>query len=306
MITVLAGGVGAARFLDGLVRVVEPASVTAIVNVGDDFDPYGVRVCPDSDIVTYTLAGIVHPERGFGLAADTFAVVEGLRRLGMDAWFGLGDRDLATALYRTGRLAAGAPLHRVAAELAERLGVGLRILPVTDNRVPTRVMAADGEWLDFQEYFVHRRNEPEVKAFEYAGAADAMPAPGVLEAIAEADVVIVAPSNPFLSIAPILAIPGVRKAIEAADAPVVAISPIVGGRAIKGPADRLLVSLGHEASASGVARYYGDLLDGYVYDSVDAPLDLPLPSLATDTIMVDDAARARLAAAVVEFAGSLR
>jgi LPPG:FO 2-phospho-L-lactate transferase len=306
VIAVLCGGVGAARFLDGLVRVVDPADVTAIVNVGDDFDAYGLRVCPDSDIVTYTLAGAIHAERGFGLKGDTLRVVEALRRLGVDAWFGLGDADFATAIYRTQRLAAGGPLHEIAGSIAAAYGVRTRILPVTNQPVRTRVRIEGGEWLDFQEYFVHRRNEPAVEALRYEGAEHASPAPGVLDAIASAEVVFIAPSNPFLSVHPLLAVEGVEEAVRATSAPVVAISPIVGGRAIKGPADRMLKSLGHEPSAEAVARIYGDLLDGYVYDEVDAPIDVAMPALATNTLMTDVTARERLAGAALYFARSLR
>ncbi len=306
MITVLAGGVGAARFLDGLARVVPAGDVTVIVNVGDDFDIYGVRVCPDSDIVTYTLAGIVDPERGFGIAGDTFRFVQGLRDYGIEAWFGLGDRDLATSNYRTQRLGEGVPLHQVAAEIARGNGVDLRIVPATDDPLRTRIRTAAGEWLEFQEYFVHRRNEPEVAAIEYAGASSARPSPGVVESLRDAELVIIAPSNPFLSIRPILAVPGVEAALRSSPAPVVAISPIVGGRALKGPADRIMRSLGYEASAAAVAATYGDLLDGYVFDSVDAPMELPIPAHATDTIMRDAEARARLARETLDFGLRLR
>lgn len=306
MITVLAGGVGAARFLEGLVRVVDPAEITIIVNVGDDTDLYGVRVCPDSDIVTYTLAGLVNQERGFGLTGDTYSVVAGLKALGVDAWFGLGDRDFATCLHRTNRLAAGEPLHAITADIAARLGVTCRLIPATDEAVRTKIQIDTGEWLDFQEYFVRRRNEPAVAALRYDAIESARPAPGVLEALAAAEAILVAPSNPFLSIRPILGIPGIEDAVRQSAAPVVAVSPLVGGRAIKGPADRMMKSLGFDPSAGAIPGVYGSLVDGFVYDEVDAPLDVGIPSLATQTMMVDLAAKERLARATLEFARSLR
>jgi len=306
VITVLAGGVGAARFLEGLVRVVDPAEITIIVNVGDDTDLYGVRVCPDSDIVTYTLAGLVNQERGFGLTGDTYSVVAGLKTLGVDAWFGLGDRDFATCLHRTNRLAAGESLHAITAGVATRLGVTCRLIPATDEAVRTKVQIDTGEWLDFQEYFVRRRNEPPVVALRYDAIESARPAPGVLEALATAEAILVAPSNPFLSIRPILGIPGIEDAVRQSAAPVVAVSPLVGGQAIKGPADRMMKSLGFDPSAAAIPGVYGGLLDGFVYDEVDAPLEAGIPSLATQTMMVDLPAKERLARATLEFARSLR
>lgn len=306
MITVLAGGVGAARFLEGLVRIIDPGQITVIVNVGDDTDLYGVRVCPDSDIVTYTLAGMVNQERGFGLTGDTYSVVEGLRALGVDAWFGLGDRDFATCLHRTGRLAAGEPLHQVTADIASKLGVTCRLIPATDQPVRTKVRIDSGEWLDFQDYFVRRRNEPAVTELRYERIESARPAPGVLEALGNAEAILIAPSNPFLSIRPILRIPGIEEAVRASAAPVVAISPLVGGRAIKGPADRMMTSLGFEPSASAIPGVYGGLLDGFVYDEVDAPIEPGIPALATQTMMVDLPAKERLARTTLEFARSLR
>src|SRR5215212_2885500 len=253
-IVVLAGGVGAARFLQGVVQVVPPDDVTVISNVGDDEEIYGVHVSPDIDIVTYTLAGLVDEAKGFGLAG---------------AWFRLGDRDYATCLYRTLELRAGRPLSAITAEVARAFGLSLRLLPVTDQRLATMVRTPAGP-LAFQDYFVRRRTEDEVLGVEFAGAEESRPAPGVLEAIDRAEAILIAPSNPFVSIGPILAVPGVREAIATAKAPVVAVSPIVGGEAIKGPAAKMFRSLGGEASAAGVAAHYRGLVGTLVIDELDA------------------------------------
>ena len=279
MIVTLAGGVGASRFLRGLVAVVDPASVVGVVNTGDDLVLHGLHVSPDLDTVTYALAGVVHPEQGWGRAGETWTVMEALDRFaparppGSGAaatWFRLGDRDLATHLYRTHRLAEGAALSQVAAEVAAAWGVGARLLPMSDGRVETRMeLAGEGE-VGFQEYFVHRRHEVAVSGVRYAGAGDARPAPGVLEALAEAATVVICPSNPVVSIGPILALPGVREAVARRRDHVVAVSPIVAGMALRGPADRLLRELGHEASVVGVARLYAPLAATLVVDEADA------------------------------------
>jgi LPPG:FO 2-phospho-L-lactate transferase len=262
--------VGAARLLSGLVRVQPPAEVTAIVHVGDDVELHGLHISPDLDTVTYTVAGAIDPERGWGLAGETWHAMEALRRYPRArAWFNLGDRDLATHLYRTDRLRAGAALSTVTAEIADAWELGLRLLPASDDALRTRVTVPDGE-IDFQEYFVHRQHDVAVSAVRFEGAETASPAPGVLDAIRTASRVVIAPSNPIVSIAPVLAVPGVRDAVEARRADVVAVSPIIAGAALKGPADRLLRELGHEASVVGVARIYAPVATTLVVDEADA------------------------------------
>lgn len=290
-VAALAGGVGGAKLLVGLQRALAPGHLTAIVNTGDDAVVYGVHVSPDVDIVTYWLAGVADTERGWGLRGDTFSFVGGLRALGVDAWFGLGDRDLATCLYRTERLRAGASLSAVADEVRRALGVAARVLPATDDPVRTTVVTADGRTLEFQEYFVRERHEPDVARVVVAGLDDAKPAPGVLDALAAADVVVVCPSNPLLSIAPVVGLPGVRDALRA-HARVVAVTPIVRGAALKGPADRLLRTTGADPSASGVAALYADFADEFVVDASDgdeiARVEaLGLRARTLDTLMTD-------------------
>ena len=304
MITVLSGGVGAARFLRGLVDVVDPASVTVIGNTADDEEFLGLHVSPDIDTVVYTLADVVDPETGWGIAGDSYALLEQAARLGEETWFKLGDKDLATHLLRTRLLHAGRTLSEATAEIARAFGLSCRLLPISDERVRTVVSTDDGD-LSFQEYFVRRRQRDEVRALRFDGANAARPAPGVLGAITQAEVVIVAPSNPLVSIGPILAVPGVREALRETDAPIVAVSPIVGGKALKGPADRMLASLGHEASAAGVAKLYSDFLDVLVLDREDAALASEVEALGaraavTDTIMRDAASRRALAQATLD------
>ena len=301
-VTVLAGGVGGARLADGVVRASPGSELTVVVNVGDDFEWQGLRVSPDLDSVLYTLAGREGVE-GWGISGDSTVVLEALAALGGEDWFRIGDRDLATHLRRTALLRAGRPLSEVTAELASALDVGARLLPVTDDPHPT-LIATDGGELTFQEYFVRRRQLDEVRAVRFPGAEGARPAPGVLAAIAEADLLLVAPSNPFVSIAPLLAVAGVRGAIEAARAPRLAVSPIVGGAAVKGPAAAMLRSLGHEVSALGVARLLRGLCDVFVLDEVDRELapavaELGLEPLVTDTMMIDRPRRAALARALL-------
>jgi LPPG:FO 2-phospho-L-lactate transferase len=262
--------VGAARLLSGLVRERPPAEITAIVNIGDDVEMHGLHISPDLDTVTYTVAGAIDPERGWGLAGETWHAMEALRRYPRArAWFNLGDRDLASHLYRTDRLRAGAKLSTVTAEIADAWELGLRLLPASDDPVRTRVTVPDGE-IDFQEYFVHRQHDVAVSAVRFDGAEAATPAPGVLDAIRAASHVVIAPSNPIVSIAPVLAIPGVRDAVEARRSDVVAVSPIIAGAALKGPADRLLRELGHESSVVGIARIYASLAATLVVDDADA------------------------------------
>ena len=273
MIAALCGGVGAARFLRGLVDVVDAREVTAIVNTGDDVVLHGLHVSPDLDTVTYTLAGAVSAERGWGLEGETWAVMQALGRYPSElSWFNLGDRDLATHLFRTQRLRDGATLSEVTREVARAWGIPVTILPMTDDRVETR-MDVEGEGdIGFQEYFVRRRHSVPVRGVRFDGAATARPAPGVLDALAGASTVVICPSNPIVSIGPVLAVPGVRGAVEAARQRAVAVSPIVAGAALKGPADRLLAELGHEVSVVGVARLYAPMAATLVVDDADAAL----------------------------------
>jgi LPPG:FO 2-phospho-L-lactate transferase len=298
-VAVLAGGVGAARLLTGMVLAVPPAGVTAVVNVGDDMVMHGLAISPDLDTVVYTVAGAIDPERGWGLRDESWQAMATLERYGGESWFGLGDRDLGTHLFRTARLAAGAPLSAVTAEIAAGWGLEMAVLPVTDDPVRTRLTLAAGEEVAFQDYFVRRRHEVAVSAVRFAGAEAARPAPGVLEALGAADVVVVAPSNPIVSIAPVMAVPGVREAVEARRSSVVAVSPLVGGQALKGPADRLMRELGHEDSVVGVARLYAPFAGTLVIDEVDAAhadavRATGLRCVVTDTIMRDPAAAAAL------------
>jgi LPPG:FO 2-phospho-L-lactate transferase len=308
----LAGGVGGAKLADGLLAVLG-AGLTVIVNTGDDLVRHGLAIWPDHDTVAYTLAGLDDAERGWGLADERWTVMDRLAELGDEPWFRLGDRDLATHLWRTDRLREGTRPTAVALELARRMGIAAAILPMTDDEVRTEVRTDDG-WLEFQEYFVHRHQAPDVHEVRFRGADVASATPEVLAAIEAAELIVIAPSNPIVSVGPILAVGGVREALHGARSrgvPVVAVSGIVGGRALKGPADRMLASLGHEPSALGVARLYADLADGFVLDDLDAPLRpaidaLGVATLQTDTIMTDDASRARFAGEVVAFGFSLQ
>lgn len=299
MIITLAGGVGAARFLEGLVQVVPPETITAVVNTGDDFILHGLHIAPDLDIVTCTLAGVIDQSQGWGIAGDTAECLEWLGRLGAPTWFKLGDRDLALHIQRTALLRSGYTLSQVADQFRRALGVAVHIMPMSDQPVPTHIRTPAGE-LHFEEYFVQRRAADEVLGVRFVDVEQAQPAPGLLTAIAEAEVVLLAPSNPIVSIGPILAIPGVRDALRATSAPVVAVSPIVGGAAIKGPAVPLMRALGLEISAVGVAQAYRDFLDVLVIDQVDAALKhavevLDVRAVVTDTIMRGPAEKARLA-----------
>jgi LPPG:FO 2-phospho-L-lactate transferase len=306
-IVVLAGGVGAARFLEGVVRAVDPARVVAVVNTGDDAEFFGLHVSPDIDTILYTLADLVEPSQGWGVREDTEHALAMLRRLGHDTWFKLGDRDLAVHIHRTERLRAGLSHTAVTDDLRRRLGLAARLLPMTDDPVRTRVRTPDG-WLEFQEYFVRRRSADEVLEIAYEGAEAARPAPGVLDAIRDAEAVLLAPSNPLVSVGTILAVPGVRAALRETAARIVAVSPIVGGATIKGPADRMMRGLGMEVSAVGVARAYADFLDALVLDEQDRALagrveETGVRAVVTDTIMRDLAAKERLARVVLDAAG---
>ena len=272
MITVLAGGVGAARMLAGLLQVVDPAELTAVVNTGDDLVLHGLEISPDLDTVTYTLAGAIDPDRGWGLAGETWQAMATLGRYGGEAWFNLGDRDLGTHLFRTARRHAGATLTEVTAEIVAAWELGLRVLPMTDDPVRTMVTVEDEGEIGFQEYFVGRQHAVTVESVRFEGVDRATPAPGVLDALADAEVVVIAPSNPIVSIGPVLAVPGLREAVVARRADVVAVSPIIAGAALKGPADAMLAALGHESSAVGIARIYAELAGTLVIDEADAHL----------------------------------
>jgi LPPG:FO 2-phospho-L-lactate transferase len=269
MITALAGGVGAARFLTGLVRLVEGEDLTVIVNTGDDIDLFGLHISPDVDIVTYTLAGVVDEEKGWGIKGDTFRCLEALGKFGCETWFNLGDKDLATHMFRTGLLKNGFKLSEITAQVSRALGLDLTILPMTDDRFETRVVTGSGS-VHFQEYFVKRGAEDEVLGVEFLGVESAEPAVGVVEAIMDSEFVVVCPSNPVVSIGTILAVKGVREALKRTSARKVAVSPIIAGAPVKGPADKLLRGLGLEVSAFSVAKLYSDFLDTFILDTADS------------------------------------
>jgi LPPG:FO 2-phospho-L-lactate transferase len=311
MITALAGGVGAARLLRGLVRVVDPGEVTAVVNTGDDTVLHGLVICPDLDTVTYTLAGMNDDERGWGLAGETWTVMEALERLGGEAWFRLGDQDLATHLYRTQRLSEGAPLSVVTGEITAALGIGARLLPMSDDPVRTRVTLVDGPEIAFQEYFVRRQHAVAVQSVRFEGAAQSSPGPGVIDALTAAEVIIICPSNPVVSIGPLLGVPGIADQLRERRSRVVAVSPIVAGAALKGPADRLMTELGEEPSVVGVARMYAEIAGTLVIDEADDALAddveaLGVRCVVAPTIMrsVDDAGR--LSAIVLDAVSGLK
>jgi LPPG:FO 2-phospho-L-lactate transferase len=297
-VVALAGGIGAGKFLRGLARIVPGDDLTVIVNVADDVIVHGLHVSPDPDSVTYWLGDVFDRERGWGRRDETFRATEEVRALDADrGWFGLGDLDLGTHLYRTGLLAEGVPLSRITERVARRFGVAARLLPVTDDRIETRIVCVDpsGEELDlhFQEYWVRRHATDPVKDVRYEGAASASPAPGVVGSITAADAVILCPSNPVVSIGPILAVPGVRDAVVARRRVAVGVSGIVGGAPVAGMADKLMPAVGIEVSALGVARHYRDLIAAWVIDEVDAASrgaveQLGLAAAVTDTIMTDD------------------
>jgi LPPG:FO 2-phospho-L-lactate transferase len=307
-VVLLAGGVGGAKMADGLAAKLG-ADLTVVVNTGDDLELHGLAIWPDHDTVAYTLAGLDDEVRGWGLRGESWTVMDRLEALGEVEWFRLGDRDLATHLWRTDRLRAGHRPTQVALDLATRMGITSRILPMADEPVRTEVRTDDG-WLEFQEYFVHRHQEPTVREVRFRGIEQATATPEVVAAIKAAEVIVIAPSNPVVSIDPILAVDGTRDALTAAldrGVPVVAVSGIIGGKALKGPADRMLASLGEVSSAVGVAARYEPLISHFVMDEVDAALlpsveTLGITTLVTDTIMADDASRAAFAAEVLRFA----
>lgn len=308
-IVALAGGVGGAKMAQGLQVALGPGELTVIVNTADDFELFGLHISPDLDTVMYTLAGIADPVQGWGIAGDTRQTLTAISEYGREPWFQLGDRDFATHILRSELLRNGQRLTEVSAWLSKALGVTSNIVPMTDGPVATRIMTASGI-LDFQDYFVARRQSDIVLGVEFAGIEGARPTAEAVSAIASADVIVVAPSNPIVSIGPILAVPGMRQALEEANAPIVAISPIVGGQALKGPAANMLQSLGHEVSALGVVRILKEFVDGFVIDSIDRPLapaieDVGVSVLVTNTIMGDLDDRKRLAEEVLAFASSI-
>ena len=307
-ILALAGGVGGAKLALGLAHTVPPAELTVVVNTADDFEHLGLAICPDLDTVMYTLAGVANPETGWGRRDETWTVMEALGQLGGETWFRLGDKDLATHIERTRRLRAKESLSSVTRDLAARLGVKCSIVPMSDKPVRTVVETDRGE-LAFQDWFVRLRCEPAVKSVHFAGAHKAKPHRALRDMTGLRGIVI-CPSNPFVSVAPILAIPGVQTALVKANAPRVAVTPIVGGQAIKGPAAKMLAELGHDVSALGVARYYRDWVDGFVLDAQDAGLAREIEALGlkvrvADTMMRNDDDKRRLAAQVLEFVDEL-
>jgi LPPG:FO 2-phospho-L-lactate transferase len=304
LITTLAGGVGAAKFLTGLSRIVKEEDLSVIVNTGDDIELFGLHISPDVDIVTYTLAGIVDETKGWGVMGDTFQCLEMLKAYGFDTWFGLGDRDLATHLYRTESLKKGQTLTQITKEISSVLCIKTKILPMTDDMFETRVTTSEGSF-HFEEYFVRRQAKDEVLGIEFVGVATAKPAPGVLDAILDAKIVVVCPSNPIASISTILAVDGVRDALKRTNARVVGISPIVAGMPIKGPTDKMLRGLDFEVSAYGVAKLYSDFLDTFVIDTKDTELkgrveNLGVKVKATNTVMKSLEDKISLAKVVLE------
>ncbi|OAI39832.1 2-phospho-L-lactate transferase [bacterium SCGC AG-212-C10] len=310
MYTVLAGGVGASRFLQGMIRATDPANVTVISNTGDDVDMFGLHVSPDVDIVIYALANAINPETGWGLTGDTFAVVDALQRFGYGRWFNLGDKDLAMCIHRTRLMHEGLPMHEIVADLTAAWGLACTILPMCNEPVATRIFGPDGE-IPFQDYMVRLRTEVEVKSIAFAGIEAAKPAPGVIEALRDAEAVIFAPSNPFVSVGPILAVPGLRAALESTKAVRAAISPIIAGQVVKGPAAKMLQSLGHEVSALAVAKIYTGLIDLMVIDEQDRALAPSIEALGmrvaiTDTMMTSMERKTELAAFVIDACSRLR
>jgi LPPG:FO 2-phospho-L-lactate transferase len=308
-ITCLAGGVGAARFLEGLAHVFPPDQTTVIVNTADDLQYLGLHVSPDIDSVTYALAGIADTEKGWGIDQDTYNCLNQLAKYSAETWFRIGDRDFATHLLRTAFLQQGFTLSEVTEKMRSSLGVKVTILPMTDDPVATKIKTPGG-MLEFQEYFVKRRFQDKVENVTYEGASNATPAPGVLSAIEKTDLIILCPSNPILSIGPILALPDIRKAVAKTRAKIVGISPIVGGKSIKGPLDRMMENLGLEVSPFGVAQLYKGLMRGYVIDEVDESIsskieEMGMKVISTKTIMDSREAKVRLAEDTLKLAETL-
>jgi len=302
-ITALAGGVGASKLLLGLYEVMDPGLLTVIVNTGDDIVLHGLKISPDLDIVTYTLAGVVDPSKGWGIRGETFHALKRLAGYGRANWFNLGDRDLATHIHRTAMLAEGKTLSQAADSIRIALGVKSRILPMSDDPVPTMIDSNEGP-LHFQEYLVKRRTEPVVKGIRFAGVESAQPAPGVLEAIRAADRIIICPSNPLISIGPILTVPQVRDQLRAHKEKVFAVCPIVAGKSLKGPSDKMLAQLGHEPTALGVAKLYSDFTGTFVIDPADRKQAAPIAALGMKvailpTVMKTPAQKRKLASALL-------
>jgi LPPG:FO 2-phospho-L-lactate transferase len=308
-VVALSGGIGGAKLALGLYRMLPPDCLMVVGNTGDDFEHLGLSISPDLDTVLYTLAGVANPETGWGRAGETWSFMRALEQLGGETWFRLGDADLATHVERTRRLAAGEGLSSISDDLCGRLGVRARLVPMCDEPVRTLVRTAEGV-LPFQRYFVEQRCAPHVLGFEFQGASDARPTPALLAALASEslEAVVICPSNPFISIDPILAVPGMRAAIAGCRAPVIAVSPIIGGQAVKGPTAKMMAELGMPTTARAVAAHYGGLIDGFVLDRVDADLasDIAVPCLATRTLMASEDDKRSLAAEVLAFARELR
>ena len=306
-VAALAGGVGGAKLVDGLAQCLSPDKLTIIVNTGDDFDHLRLRICPDLDTVCYTLAGSANPETGWGRRDESWNVLESVSELGGPSWFRLGDRDLGTHLERTRRLNEGESLSEITSDFCRAWGIEFTVLPMTDDDVSTWVYTEDGE-ITFQEYFVHRQCQPRVTGFRFENAEHAHPAPGVIESLQNADLVIICPSNPWVSIDPILAIPGVRSCMDSL--PVVAVSPIIGGKAVKGPAAKMFAELGIEPSTLSVFHHYGKMLGGFVLDIIDVDQvesirTHGIQTLVTNTLMKTTGDRQRLAKEVLEFSENL-
>jgi LPPG:FO 2-phospho-L-lactate transferase len=302
-VVALAGGVGGAKLADGLAQALPPGELAVIVNTGDDFEHLGLHISPDLDTVCYTLAGIANPITGWGRVGETWGALETLSALGGPSWFHLGDRDLGLHLERTRRLRRGDSLSAITRDFCRQWAIASTVLPMSDDPVPTWVSTLEGE-LAFQEYFVHRQCHPQVTGFRFEGVERARPAPGILDVLREAALIVICPSNPWVSIDPILAVPGIRSAIQSAAAPVIAVSPIIAGQAVKGPAAKMYAELGIQPSAQSVANHYGDLLHGFVLDDQD---NQQVPEMAshlklhlTDTLMKTPGDRLRLAGEVLD------
>jgi LPPG:FO 2-phospho-L-lactate transferase len=304
-VVALSGGVGGAKLALGLSRVVEGDALMVVANPGDDFEHLGLTICPDLDTLTYVLAGIDDQTRGWGRAGETWSFMEQLKAQGGETWFNLGDKDLELHRERSRRLVGGESLMAITADVTNRLGIAARIVPATDDKLRTIVETETGP-LGFQQYFVQEHCEPKVRGFRYDGADRARPNPAVVAALAapELEAVVICPSNPYVSIDPLLAMPGLRRALAAAPAPVVAVSPIIGGRALKGPAAKMMTELGVVPTAAAVAAHYGALIDGFVLDAREP--GIAIPSLVTDTVMTDAASKEALARAVLDFARTLQ
>src|ERR1051326_4114068 len=284
-IALLAGGVGGSKLGLGLYRAMDPGDLTIVANTGDDILMHGLHISPDPDIMMYTLAGLVNPETGWGFADETFRVAEGLARYGRPTWFHLGDRDLATHIHRTAMLKNGATLSEAIASIRAALGVKCTILPMTDSPVPTMLETDEGR-MHLQEYFVRRKCEPRLRSIEFAGVDRAEPAPGVVESLRTADAIVIAPSNPLISVWPILAVPGIRGTLQETRARVIAVCPLVGGKSLKGPSDKMMLELGYDVSAFGVAQLYRDICSTFIIDQSDADQRGPIEALGTKAVVL--------------------